>query len=209
MTNRPGTLQKVIPQLSSALVRLAKGRQAIPLNASMCPSLRGNRAQNLKVQQIRIRSGSSALRASGIGRFHPVMRGPDPPLWLFCACRDSVPRRSSSFRCHTVCTLPSTSNGVSRTGYRCLTRCAHSDILGCAWSIRIPLRRTLLREQLVCRGISRYRGMSQVLRTCLLHDQLAAPSPLLTMHFGLRLVSSRPLRIGGFPVADHYLPIRI
>src|SRR2546423_7994302 len=38
---------------------------------------------------------------------------------------------------------------------------------------------------------------------------VSSSSPLLTMHFGLPLVSSRPLRIGGFPVTDHYLPIRI
>jgi hypothetical protein len=52
----------------------------------------------------------------------------------------------------------------------------------------IALRRSLLRDQLGCRGISRQRAMSQVLRTRLLQDQLAAPTPLLTMHLGLRLV---------------------
>ena len=95
--------------------------------------------------------GSCLLLGSSI---HQLLRRPHLPLWLFCACCDT--RRSSSFRCHTVCTLPSTSNGVSRTGYRYRTGCAHSDILGCAWSMPIPLRRTLLRAQLVCRGIQRY-----------------------------------------------------
>src|SRR5256885_4581046 len=150
----------------------------------------------------------SSIPNQAVSAIHQLLRRPDPPLWLFRACCESVPRRSSSFRCHTVCSLPSTSN-VSRTRYRCRTGCAHSDILGGAWSMPIPLRRSLLRDRLVCRGISRHRGMSQGLRTCLLHDQLVGPSPLLTMHVGLRLVSSRPLRIGRFPVTDHHFPIRI